>query len=209
MLIFVSCGLCERIASGRGRRSALRLLLLAVVASAIVCAEADLARSAASIRSASPSAVYTALAKKSFWEQNLPPGFRLATTQSERLTSKGMTGDVAVSLKGSWAGQGFGFVVTNSVPYARAGLSGVIQANHAKLVPGTPGTYEWQAVERGPSSACDSPKIRCNEYARVVRVRNTLVTAVVGASRPIDLAARRQVAALLAFAVPALHRAGG
>jgi hypothetical protein len=179
------------------------------MASSILYGGAELGRSATNMRSGSPVAVYTTLAQKSYWERNLPRGFGLAATQSERLTSQGMTGDVAVSLKGSWAGQGFGFVITNSVAYARAGLRGVIRANDAKLVPGTPATYEWRAVERGPSSACDSAKIRCYEYARVVRVGNTLVTAVVGASRPIDSTAKRQVVALLAFAVPALHRAGG
>jgi len=136
--------------------------------------------------------------------------FGLAKTNSERLADKGFVGDVAVQLKGPWAGQGFGFIVTDSSTYARAGLRALIKANDAKLaVDGPPGTYEWQATERGPSSACDSPKIRCYEAARALAVNQTIVTAVIGSAKPITAVAHRQVVGLLTYAVSALHRAAG
>jgi hypothetical protein len=188
-----------------GRLNAMTVAVLVIVS---VCS--GLASIAKASRLASPSTVYRTLSARSLWKANLPHGFGLAKTSSERLRDKGLVGDIAVQLKGPWAGQGFGFIVTDSTRYAQVGLHGLLKGNHAKpSTDGRPGTGEWQATERGPSSACDSPKVRCYEAASAVRVDETIVTAVIGASKPIDPTAKRQVAELLTFAIAALHRAGG
>jgi hypothetical protein len=179
------------------------------VTAAIPCIQADLASSAASSRAAGPAAVFRVLATESFWQHDEPSGYRFGAVQS-RPGPKSSGGDVVVSLKGRWAGQGLAFVVWGSAQRARAVMRSFVAANRAKLrlVSGTVGTYEWRSVDRGALSSCADPTIRCYAYARVRRVGNTVVSAVVGAARP-NAAGPHAVAALLDFAVTALRRAGG
>ena len=180
-----------------------RLAALLVVAGVVAAAPAADARP-------SPAALFRALGARATWSSGLPAHFSVARLVTYPSTDPSFVGQDYLYLAGPLAGQGLGFIVTDSSDVASTDMLGIIRDRAAKRrADEPPGSFWWTEVDQGATSACDSPAITCHETNLVIRIRNVIIVATIGSARRGSALAARDLRALLVAGTARLHALGG